>query len=89
MKLDPDIKKMTAGVARQELMRVRELIRTHRDREENSRCWHADEELYGRVLPETKLAGRMDGDKNVLLGNCARYIERQQCPGDCPMVNKK
>lgn len=81
MKLDKDIKMMTDGEARQELQRVRELVRTHRDREGNSRCWHADLELYGRVLPENEMPGRMDLPKDVLLANCSRYIDRQQCDG--------
>lgn len=79
MRLDRDIKVMTEGQAHQELMRIRRLLRTHRDRSENSRCWHADAELYARVLPESKPPGRMDLPKEVLLKQCGRYIDHQQC----------
>lgn len=81
MALDPDIRSMTGGHARRELMRVRQLVRTHRDRREDARCWHADAELYARILPEQSPPGRMDGDKQRLLVHCARYIDRQQCSG--------
>ncbi len=79
MKLERDIRAMSEGEVRQELMRVRQLIRTHRDRRGNARCHHADEELYGRILPEQKPAGRMTGKKEDLLRECARYIDRQKC----------
>lgn len=87
MRLDSDIKAMSVGQTHQELMRVRQLVRTHRDREGNARCHHADEELYARVLPEQKPAGRMDGDKEVILRDCSRYIDRQQC-ADCPISRR-
>lgn len=85
MKLDRDLKELSAGEARQELMRIRRLVRTHRDRRENARCWHADLELYARILPEQVAPGRMTLPLGTLLMNCERYIRRQQCQaGICP-----
>lgn len=84
MKLDKDIKRMSLGQARRELQRVRGRIRTHRDAKGNARCWLNDVRLYETVLPEQKSAGRMDLPKEVLLRNCKRYIEGQQCAlGGC------
>lgn len=81
MKLDDDLRNMSAGRARQELQRVRQLVRTHRDAKNNARCWHNDDQLYRRVLPEEGSPGRMQGSKVELLKNCGRYIDRQQCEG--------
>lgn len=75
---DPDVKAMPLSELRREVMRLRQAIRRHRDAEGNARCWHNDLALYA-VLPEEKPAGRMDGPEDALLGNCRRYIRRQQC----------
>ncbi len=75
---DIDVKKMTIGQLRREVMRLRHSIRRHRDAEENARCWHNDLVLYA-VLPEQKPAGKMIGSFEKLLRNCRRYIHRQQC----------
>jgi hypothetical protein len=86
MRLDTDIKNMTASEARRELQRVRNRLRWHRNTEENARCWHNDVKLYGDTLPEAKPAGRMDQPKEVLLRNCGRYIDQQKCSGlNCPI----
>ncbi len=80
MKLDKDIILMTDGDRGKEIQRLRKLIRTHKLAEGNARCWRNDIELYEHTLPEgAEGAGRMDLPRNVLLGNCARYIDRQQC----------
>lgn len=80
MKLDRDIRAMGSAELRRELMRVRSLVRTHKKRKDNARCWHADLELYARILPEgDKGAGKMKLPEHVLLRNCWRYVQRQQC----------
>jgi hypothetical protein len=79
MKLDKDVKKMSKAKRGKELQRLRSLIRTHKKRENNARCWMADVELYKKALPEGGGgAGRMDLPKNLLLLNCVRYISGQQ-----------
>ena len=52
MKLDRDILDMSLGEARRALMRARNLVRTHKKRKDNARCWHGDLQLYDRVLRE-------------------------------------
>ena len=79
MKLDPDIKAMSFGERGKEFQRLRNLVRTHKANENNSRCWIADLDLYDRALPEgSGGAGKMDLPREVLLANCGRYIDRQQ-----------
>ncbi len=64
-----------------ELMRLRRLIRTHKEKEGNARCWLNDVRLYSQTLPEGGgNAGRMDLPEAELLRNCKRYIRGQQCP---------
>ncbi len=75
---DSDVKKMSVVELRHLLMKYRRFLRKHRDRRGNARCWHGDLELYA-LLPEGKPAGRMDQPEAVLLGECRRYIRRQQC----------
>ena len=80
MKLDRDVKDMSSGKRAQELMRLRGLIRTHKRKKDNARCWLNDKQLYARALPEgSRGAGRMTLPKEVLLRNCERYIHNQQC----------
>jgi hypothetical protein len=57
-KQDVDVKAMSAGQLRREVMKLRRKIRWHRDRDENQRCHHCDDELY-TVLPEVKPSGQM------------------------------
>jgi hypothetical protein len=85
MKLDDDIKKMSHAKRGKEIARLRRLIRTHKAKKDNARCWHNDEQLYDKTLPEGSAnAGKMTLPEDVLLQNCKRYIKRQQCPTSCP-----
>jgi len=77
-KQDLDVKTLSIGALRREVMKLRSKIRWHRDRNENQRCHHCDLELYS-VLPEEKPAGRMTQAEEVILKKCKRYIRRQQC----------
>jgi hypothetical protein len=80
VKLDTDVKKMSSGERGQEIARLRKLIRTHKRKRDNARCWHGDEELYARTLPEgSRNAGRMTLPEDVLLRNCRKYIRGQKC----------
>lgn len=76
---DDDLKAMSPAQLRQEVMKLRSAIRWHRDLEENERCWHCDQQLYGRTLPEYTPAGCMHGDARRILRNCIGYVFRQQC----------
>ena len=79
MKLDKDVADMGLGERGQEIMRLRRLIRAHKKKKGNARCWLNDATLYERALPEgSSGAGRMDLPEEVLLKNCQRYIRGQQ-----------
>jgi hypothetical protein len=78
-RLDPDLRTMTAGKLRQELMRVRNSIRWHRDLKDNARCHHSDQQLYAKTLPEQVPAGEMTLPEDVLFNKCVPYIRGQQC----------
>ncbi len=83
MKLYADILDMSAGERGRELMRLRTLIRTHKVKRGNARCWHNDIMLYERALPDrSDGAGRMDLPFAVLISECKRYIRGQQCTED-------
>jgi len=75
---DSDVKEMTQGQLRREVMKLRDKIRWHRDLDENQRCHHCDLQLY-EVLPEAKPAGKMTEPEEVILRKCEQYIRRQQC----------
>lgn len=80
MKLDKDIQTMSFKARGQELMRLRSLIRTHKKKRDNARCWHNDETLYAKTLPEgSDGAGKMTLPEEKLLRNCRLYIRGQQC----------
>lgn len=80
MKLDKDIEKMSLAARGQELMRVRKLIRTHKKKKDNARCWHTDLQLYSATLPEgSRGAGEMSLPLPLLIQNCKKYIRGQQC----------
>ncbi len=88
MRTDKDIAEMSFGERGRELKRIWRLIRTHKRKRDNARCWHNDLQLYEAVLPEgCRGAGRMTLPKEVLLRNCSKYIDRQKCVG-CPCQNK-
>ncbi len=90
MKLDKDILEMSHAERGQELMRVRKLIRTHKAKRNNARCWLADLMLYAKTLPEKNTgAGSMDLPIQVLLKNCRQYIVGQQCSLKKPSKQKK
>lgn len=85
---DPDVKEMSLGQLRREVMKWRSAVRQHRNAEGNARCWHNDLALYA-LLPEGKPAGKMDLPERVLLRNCRRYIRRQQCSANGCRKNPK
>lgn len=86
---DGDLKDMSIGQLRREVMKLRWMIRWHRDRNENQRCHHCDLELYS-VLREEKHPGKMTGAEDVLLIKCKRYIRQQQCASHgCTGISSK
>ena len=79
MKTDKDILGMSFTERGRELQRLRQLIRTHKKKKDNARCWLNDLTLYKKALPEGQTgAGRMELPKEALLVQCDRYIRGQQ-----------
>jgi len=60
-----------------ELVKLQNAIRKHRDQRGDDRCWMDDEELY-KVLPEGYTPPARDS--TVELENCKRYIACRHNP---------
>ena len=53
-------------------------IREHRDARGNDRCWIDDEKLY-RLIPDHQALTLLP-EKDMFLGNCARFHANRQHP---------
>lgn len=60
-----------------EVIKLREAIRYHRDQKGDNRCWLDDEKLY-EVLPEYIPADTELPSRDVFLSNCAKFYECRQ-----------
>ena len=67
----------------EELERLRAAIRKHRAQKADDRCVEDDDELYA-ALGDGILCDRRVGDKEAMLRNCARFIERRTTGGGWP-----
>lgn len=65
--------------AEEEIDRLKAAIRLHRDQRGDDRCWLDDLQLYAALGEPIKPDNRV-GDKDAMLKNCARFIERR-CEG--------
>lgn len=74
---DKDLAKMNAEELRSELIRLRNGIRSHRDKKGDDRCWLNDVVLY-QLLPEGKDASFKLPDKDTFLKNCERFWRTRQ-----------
>ncbi len=73
-KIDPDVKAMTPGQLRQEVMRLRSAFRLELANTGNRRCWVN----LLRALPEGKGIRPLSLPRGKFLGNCAAYYDRNQ-----------
>ncbi|HLC52149.1 MAG TPA: hypothetical protein VJI98_02800 [Candidatus Nanoarchaeia archaeon] len=80
---DHDLKIMDVKQLKQEIIKLHETIRRHRDAKGNDRCWLDDVELY-QLLPEGQEAEFTLPEKNEFLKNCEIYWENR-----CPLSNLK
>ncbi len=62
-----------------ECAKLRAAIHEHRSQRADDRCWMDDDKLY-EALGDGIKADRRVGDKDAMLANCKRYIERR-CEG--------
>ncbi|MDO8407790.1 MAG: hypothetical protein Q7S95_00950 [bacterium] len=73
-RLDPDVRAMTPGQLRQEVMRLRGAFRTELNNTGNRRCWVN----LLRALPEGKAIREVSLLREEFLGNRAIYYDRNQ-----------
>ncbi len=74
MKIDEDLKDMTLAQLRGEVMRLRKAFRTELAHTGNHRCWIN----LMAPLPEHQSIKPLTLPREVFLGNCARYHDRNQ-----------
>jgi len=73
--MDSDLLEMSEQELRDEIMKIRTAIRTHRDQQGDENCWLDDQfYLYG-LLPETSDADPQLPEKELMMLNCSRYYD--------------
>jgi hypothetical protein len=77
MRIDADLKTMTAGQLRQHIMKIRTRLRSHAKATNNERCWLNDRRLY-ELLPEHPTPQPITLQECAFLANCKRYYRRQK-----------
>lgn len=77
-RLDQDVQKMDLEVLRQEIVKLRNGIRKHRDQKGHDRCWLDDIELY-KLLPDNVPAITTLPPKDEFLRGCENFWETRQC----------
>jgi hypothetical protein len=75
---DQDLELMDVSQLKQEILKLRNSIREHRDAKGNDRCWLDDVELYQK-LPENIQADFTLPEKKEFLKNCEAY-HKNRCP---------
>lgn len=81
--IDKDLDRMNSIELRQEIIKLRNTIRRHRDAKGHDRCWLDDLELY-QLLPEGREADFTLPKKDEFLKNCEIYWKNR-----CPLSNLK
>lgn len=74
MKIDSDIKDMTPGELKEEVMRLRSAFRKELDHTGNHRCWIN----LMSPLPENRNVEPLSMEREDFLKNCCRYYDRNQ-----------
>lgn len=73
--MDDDLRGMSEQQLIDEIMKLREGIRKHRDQKGDENCWLDDQfYLYG-LLPEKINAEPQLPDKDLMMLNCSRYYD--------------
>lgn len=72
--MDEDISIMSVVELQNEIMKLREGIRSHRDQKGDDNCWLDDFQLYG-LLPEKINADPQLPNKELMMLNCSRYYD--------------
>jgi hypothetical protein len=79
MPIDADLKQLNNDALVQEVMRLRDGIRYHRDQKGDDRCWVDDLRLYD-LLPEKTGHDSTLPTREKFLANCARFHDTRQVP---------
>jgi hypothetical protein len=85
--MDDDLRGMSLGDARNEVMKLRNAIRRHRDQKGDDNCWLDDYEYLYKLLPEKIKCNPELPDKDLMMYNCSRYYECRKanklyCPAE-------
>lgn len=75
MKLDEYARKLSAGQARQEVMRLRRLAETLVKKSNNAMCWMNPRELGECILRKKVRGGRITISKKEFTGNCGKFYD--------------
>jgi hypothetical protein len=78
--IDQDLENMSPDLLKEEIRRLRDVIRYHRDQKGDDRCWVDDLRLY-EILPEGAVG--LDTTlptEEVFLENCKRFCRSRQVP---------
>ena len=78
--MDEDLKTMTSEALQEEVIKLRSVIRYHKNQKGDDRCWVDDLRLY-EALPEG--ADGHDSTlptEEVFLENCKRFCRSRQVP---------
>ncbi len=81
--MDEDIAAMSWSERAIEIKRLRNAIRTHRSQKADDRCIDDDDNLYAALNDGIKCDRRV-GNKDEMLKNCARFIDRRCQQGHWP-----
>lgn len=78
MKIDKDLDNMSLIELQQEVMKLRNSIRYHRDQKGHDRCWIDDYKLYALLedIDQTSINYQMP-DKKCFLDNCEKYYNER------------
>lgn len=75
--MDDDLKNKKLEEVKEELLKLRNGIRYHRDQKGDDRCWLDDVELY-KLLPEQRDADFTLPPKDEFARDCARFWQSRQ-----------
>lgn len=83
-----ELRLMSEEKLQEEVLRLRNGIRKHRDERGHNRCWLDDQELYN-LLPEQTQADTKLPPKDEFLKNCEKYWQERQKPNDPNNPNQR
>ncbi|MDP1688946.1 MAG: DUF1653 domain-containing protein [bacterium] len=87
--IDKDITNLSLEILQKEVMRLRQIIRAHRDTNGDDRCWKDDDLLY-KLLPEEecKLNEFTHEEKAILMARCSRFWDTRRYPANQGKVHE-